>query len=123
MFDIFRRELDAAYEEGGIFQLTMHPHIIGYRSRIWILDELIRHAKSQGPEGVVRDPCRGRAPTPRRTRREQGRPIVTGGARGIGRGCALELASRGYDIALVDLLEPEMAAHQGRDRGAWAARR
>jgi 3-oxoacyl-[acyl-carrier protein] reductase len=33
--------------------------------------------------------------------------IVTGGARGIGRGCALELASRGYDIALVDLLEPE----------------
>jgi 3-oxoacyl-[acyl-carrier protein] reductase len=34
--------------------------------------------------------------------------IVTGGARGIGRGCALELASRGYDIALVDLLEPEM---------------
>jgi len=32
--------------------------------------------------------------------------IVTGGARGIGRGCALELASRGYDIALVDLLEP-----------------
>jgi 3-oxoacyl-[acyl-carrier protein] reductase len=35
--------------------------------------------------------------------------IVTGGARGIGRGCALELAARGYDIALVDLLEPEMA--------------
>jgi 3-oxoacyl-[acyl-carrier protein] reductase len=34
--------------------------------------------------------------------------IVTGGARGIGRGCALELAARGYDIALVDLLEPEM---------------
>lgn len=35
--------------------------------------------------------------------------IVTGGARGIGRGCALELAARGYDIALVDQLEPEMA--------------
>lgn len=35
--------------------------------------------------------------------------IVTGGARGIGRGCALELANRGFDIALVDLLEPEMA--------------
>jgi 3-oxoacyl-[acyl-carrier protein] reductase len=34
--------------------------------------------------------------------------VVTGGARGIGRGCALELARRGYDIALVDLLEPEM---------------
>lgn len=34
--------------------------------------------------------------------------IVTGGARGIGRGCALELARQGFDIALVDLLAPEM---------------
>ena len=47
VFDIFRREFDAAYDEGGIFQLTCHPHIIGYRSRIWILDELIRHAKAR----------------------------------------------------------------------------
>jgi len=39
--------------------------------------------------------------------------IVTGGARGIGRGCALELARRGYDIALVDLLEPEMRRTAG----------
>src|SRR5471032_1312596 len=39
--------------------------------------------------------------------------IVTGGARGIGRGCALELAARGYDIALVDLLEPEMKRTAG----------
>jgi 3-oxoacyl-[acyl-carrier protein] reductase len=36
--------------------------------------------------------------------------IVTGGARGIGRGCALALAEKGFDIALVDLLEPEMAS-------------
>jgi peptidoglycan/xylan/chitin deacetylase (PgdA/CDA1 family) len=49
VFDIFRREFDAAYAEGGIFQLTCHPHIIGYRSRIWILEELIRHIKSRGP--------------------------------------------------------------------------
>jgi peptidoglycan-N-acetylglucosamine deacetylase len=48
VFDIFRREFDAAYEDGGVFQLTCHPHIIGYRSRIWILEELIRHAKSKG---------------------------------------------------------------------------
>ena len=48
VLDIFRREFDAAYEDGGIFQLTCHPHVIGYRSRIWILDELIRHAKSKG---------------------------------------------------------------------------
>jgi peptidoglycan-N-acetylglucosamine deacetylase len=48
VFDIFRREFEAAYEEGGIFQLTCHPHIIGYRSRIWIIDELIRLAKTKG---------------------------------------------------------------------------
>ena len=48
VFDIFRREFDAAHAEGGLFQLTCHPHIIGYRSRIWILDELIRHARSKG---------------------------------------------------------------------------
>jgi len=47
VLDIFRRELDAAYDEGGIFQLTMHPHVIGYRSRIWILDEIIRHARGK----------------------------------------------------------------------------
>jgi peptidoglycan/xylan/chitin deacetylase (PgdA/CDA1 family) len=47
VFDVFRRELDAAYEDGGLFQLTMHPHVIGYRSRIWIIEELIRHARSK----------------------------------------------------------------------------
>ena len=46
VLDIFRREFDGAYREGGLFQLTMHPHISGYRSRIWILDELIRHIRS-----------------------------------------------------------------------------
>jgi len=48
VLDIFRRELDAAHEEGALCQLTFHPHIIGYRSRIWILEELIRHAQSRG---------------------------------------------------------------------------
>jgi len=47
VLDIFLRELDAAYEDGGLFQLTMHPHIIGYRSRIFILEEVIRHARSR----------------------------------------------------------------------------
>ena len=46
VFDIFKREFDAAYREGGVFQLTMHPHISGYRSRIWILDGLIRYMRS-----------------------------------------------------------------------------
>ncbi len=35
--------------------------------------------------------------------------IVTGGARGIGRGCALGLARAGFAVALVDRLVPEMA--------------
>jgi peptidoglycan-N-acetylglucosamine deacetylase len=47
VLDIFRREFDAAYDQGGLFQLTMHPHVIGYRSRIWILEEIIRHAQSR----------------------------------------------------------------------------
>ena len=46
VFDIFRREFDAAYAQGGLFQLTLHPHVIGYRSRIWIVEELLRHARS-----------------------------------------------------------------------------
>lgn len=48
VFDVFRREMEGAYEEGGIFQVTMHPHRVGYRSRLWIVDELIRLAKSWG---------------------------------------------------------------------------
>ncbi|MBM6596702.1 polysaccharide deacetylase family protein [Microvirga pudoricolor] len=47
VLDIFIRELDAAYDAGSIFQLVMHPFVIGYRSRIWILDEVIKHAKSK----------------------------------------------------------------------------
>lgn len=35
--------------------------------------------------------------------------IITGGGRGIGRGCALELASRGVDVALVDLIPEDLA--------------
>jgi hypothetical protein len=38
VLDIFRRELDAAYQEGGAYQLVMHSHVIGGRPRIWSLD-------------------------------------------------------------------------------------
>ena len=47
VLDIFRREFDGAYEDGGLFVLTMHPHVIGYRSRLFILEELIRHMQSR----------------------------------------------------------------------------
>jgi peptidoglycan/xylan/chitin deacetylase (PgdA/CDA1 family) len=46
VLDIFRREFDAAYDEGGLFLLTMHPHVIGYRSRMFILEELIRYMQA-----------------------------------------------------------------------------
>ena len=46
--NIFIRELELAAAEGGIFQVTMHPHIIGVRSRIWILEHLIERAKALG---------------------------------------------------------------------------
>jgi peptidoglycan/xylan/chitin deacetylase (PgdA/CDA1 family) len=48
VFDIFRRELEVAFDEGGMFLLTMHPHHIGHRSRIWILDAIIAAAKAKG---------------------------------------------------------------------------
>jgi peptidoglycan-N-acetylglucosamine deacetylase len=48
VYDIFQHEFDRAYAEGGLFQLTMHPFVIGYRSRIWILEKLISYIKGKG---------------------------------------------------------------------------
>ncbi|SHJ76416.1 Peptidoglycan/xylan/chitin deacetylase, PgdA/CDA1 family [Palleronia salina] len=48
VLDIFRREFDGAHEDGGLFLLTMHPHVIGYRSRIFILEELLDHITAKG---------------------------------------------------------------------------
>jgi peptidoglycan/xylan/chitin deacetylase (PgdA/CDA1 family) len=46
VLDIFRREFDQAWAEGGLFVLTMHPHVIGHASRIQILEELIQSMRS-----------------------------------------------------------------------------
>jgi peptidoglycan/xylan/chitin deacetylase (PgdA/CDA1 family) len=46
VFEIFRRELESAYDEGGLFAPVFHPHLIGQRGRIWIVDELLKIARS-----------------------------------------------------------------------------
>lgn len=46
VLDVWKKEFDVAYQEGTLFVLTMHPHIIGHRSRVVILEKLIQHMKS-----------------------------------------------------------------------------
>ena len=41
-------EFDRAWEEGGMFLLTLHPHIIGHRSRIVALELLVDHIRAKG---------------------------------------------------------------------------
>jgi len=48
VLDVFKAEFDAAFDDGGICQLVLHPFVIGNRSRIWILDALIAHARARG---------------------------------------------------------------------------
>jgi peptidoglycan/xylan/chitin deacetylase (PgdA/CDA1 family) len=44
---IWKGEFDVAYAEGGLFILTMHPHIIGHRNRLAMLEELVAHMKAK----------------------------------------------------------------------------
>ena len=46
--EIFRAEFDGAWEEGGLFLLTMHPHVSGHRSRLPVVARLIAHMKAKG---------------------------------------------------------------------------
>jgi len=50
VLEIFTAEFDGACAERGLFLLTMHPHIIGHRSRIALLERLIEHTR--GHAGV-----------------------------------------------------------------------
>jgi peptidoglycan/xylan/chitin deacetylase (PgdA/CDA1 family) len=47
---VWRDEFDRAYADGGLFQLTMHPHVIGHRSRFVVLEELLDHIA--GHQGI-----------------------------------------------------------------------
>jgi peptidoglycan/xylan/chitin deacetylase (PgdA/CDA1 family) len=46
VLEIFKTEFDGAVAENGLFLLTMHPHIIGHRSRMAILETLVAHIKA-----------------------------------------------------------------------------
>ena len=45
---VWMDEFDMAWEERTMFLLTMHPHIVGHRSRIVALEGLISHMKAKG---------------------------------------------------------------------------
>ena len=47
VLQVWKDEFDVAWEEGTTFVLTMHPHVIGHRSRIVVLRELIEHIREQ----------------------------------------------------------------------------
>lgn len=47
VMQVYREEFDRAYREGTMLMLTFHPHIIGHRSRIAGLEELVAHMSSR----------------------------------------------------------------------------
>lgn len=47
VFAIWKAEFDVAWQERGMFILTMHPHISGHRARAAMLERLIEHMKSR----------------------------------------------------------------------------
>ena len=44
---IYRAEFDVAWQERGLYVLTMHPHYTGHRSRVLWLEKLITYMKSK----------------------------------------------------------------------------
>jgi peptidoglycan-N-acetylglucosamine deacetylase len=47
VFEVFQSEFDVAYDERGLYLLTMHPHVTGHRSRVAMLDRLITYIKTK----------------------------------------------------------------------------
>lgn len=47
LFQLYREEFDGAYEEGTLFVLTLHPHVVGHRAPMRYLAELISYMKSK----------------------------------------------------------------------------
>ena len=42
VYAIWKAEFDVAYDERGMFILTMHPHVIGHRARMAMLERLVK---------------------------------------------------------------------------------
>jgi peptidoglycan/xylan/chitin deacetylase (PgdA/CDA1 family) len=49
---VWMDEFDRAYAEGTMFVLTMHPHVIGHRSRLVALELLLDHIKATAGDNV-----------------------------------------------------------------------
>jgi peptidoglycan/xylan/chitin deacetylase (PgdA/CDA1 family) len=47
LFQLYKAEFDGAYEEGTMFILTLHPHVVGHRAPAQQLDQLIAYMKSK----------------------------------------------------------------------------
>jgi peptidoglycan-N-acetylglucosamine deacetylase len=47
VYEVFKSEFDVAYDEGGLYLLTMHPHMMGHRSRAAMLERLIEYMKKK----------------------------------------------------------------------------
>ena len=47
IFETFQDDFDVAYREGTLFVLTLHPQVVGMRSRIIHLDRLVEYIKAK----------------------------------------------------------------------------
>ena len=106
--EIFTAEFDGAWDEGGMFLLTMHPHIIGHRSRLPLLERLIGHIKAKGGCWFAHA-CPGRGVVPYQ------RPMT------LGRGwCESGALHRGNAAGITTLRKnPIIAAFTCSGRSCW----
>jgi peptidoglycan/xylan/chitin deacetylase (PgdA/CDA1 family) len=47
IFKVYRDEFDVAYKERGLFVLTMHPQVVGHRSRMVELEKFVAYMKTR----------------------------------------------------------------------------
>ena len=53
VLEVWKDEFDLAYREGTMFLLTMHPQVIGRRSRFVVLRELVAYIENRTADGEV----------------------------------------------------------------------